>query len=126
LFPYRINDRGDLLAFRDLRPHEPSGPQLFCRNGRCEPITIPLTDIHDVNAAGLDDQGDIVGSYRDETGSEHGYLLRNGGLITIDAPGARETVATGVNNRGWVVGFAHAVNGTSECHGFLATPRSQL
>ena len=60
---------------------------------------------------GINSRGDIVGAYC--TGSppcliaptgNHGFLLSDGALTTIDYPGALSSVLTGINNRGQMVG----------------------
>jgi uncharacterized membrane protein len=55
---------------------------------------------------GIDNAGDLVGSYVDKAGATHGFLWQRGHLRTIDVPHATGgTVVNGVNNRGQLVGF---------------------
>ncbi|HYR41715.1 MAG TPA: hypothetical protein VER98_01730 [Terriglobia bacterium] len=52
---------------------------------------------------GINDRGDIVGQYDDGIDSlgPHGYLRTDEGrFITIDVPGATDTRARGINDRG--------------------------
>jgi hypothetical protein len=65
---------------------------------------------------GLNENGDIVGSYRDAT-TRHGYLFRNGVFLTLDYPGATNTDAFGINDPGGIVGTYNDFS-----RGFLATP----
>ena len=70
-------------------------------------------------ANSTNDPGQIVGTYFDGLGTEHGYELSNGSYTTIDAPfqGVTYTVAYGINNTGTIVGcFGQAGN---DGHGFV-------
>lgn len=81
-----------------------------------------LTDIS-VNgnrtlARDINNPGQIVGWFRDaDTGINHGFLYSAGAYQTLDYPGAAETFATGINDRGDIVGF-YADSNAAE-HGFL-------
>lgn len=75
---------------------------------------------------GINDRGQVVGFDREPTGStdqfggvvyaDHGFLAADGRLTHIDVPGAQGTVATGINNRGQIVGTYFSGNNS---HGFL-------
>jgi hypothetical protein len=70
------------------------------------------------NAFGIDDAGDVVGSYVDTAGVEHGFLLRSGSYSRLDAPKAlSRTVATGINANGDISGYY--LDRTGALHGFL-------
>src|SRR5215217_4682083 len=62
-------------------------------------------------ACGINNRGQIVGLYNDESG-QHGFLLSGGTYTTINFPGAstQGTQAQGINNRGDIVGV-YSVNG---------------
>lgn len=72
-------------------------------------------------ASGIDDGGQIVGSYDDSAGT-HGFVLREGKFTTIDFPGAVWTTALGIGTRGEIVG-AYKMRGEPAValHGFLRT-----
>jgi len=55
------------------------------------------------SANGINDRGEIVGSYMDSAGVTHGFLLRDRAYTTLDVPGASWTIATGINNKGRVI-----------------------
>jgi probable HAF family extracellular repeat protein len=55
-------------------------------------------------ADGINDRGDIVGIYFDNTGTLHGFLQQNGALTTIDVPGAILAFPFEINDRGQIVG----------------------
>jgi uncharacterized membrane protein len=54
-------------------------------------------------AYGINDNGDIVGSYVDSAGATHGFLLKGKTYTTLDVPSANWTIATGINNKGGVI-----------------------
>ena len=66
--------------------------------------TINVPDALSVSAFGINDRGQIVGSYLDASVRNHGFLWNEGVFSTIDFPGAITTVATGINARGQIVG----------------------
>jgi probable HAF family extracellular repeat protein len=79
------------------------------------PIDVPGATF--TNAFGINNRGQIVGSFFDATGS-HGFLNTDGTFTPIDVSGATFTFASGINNRGQIVGgFGNATGN----HGFLNT-----
>jgi probable HAF family extracellular repeat protein len=84
----------------DLLNNNPFGPQTYAQ------------------ALGLNDSGQIVGTYYTVDDSqifgEHGFIDSNGALTSIDLPTA---VASGINNLGQVVGWYNSAPYVS--HGFL-------
>jgi probable HAF family extracellular repeat protein len=68
--------------------------------------TIPATRAGEKpSPIGINERGQIVGSYADSRGMTHGFLLeKNGSFTRIDVPGATGTQAEKINNRGQVVG----------------------
>ena len=59
----------------------------------------------ETSATGINDRGQITGSYVDEDAVYHGYLRdRRGRLTNVDLPGAVATAPAGINNRGQIVG----------------------
>ena len=65
-----------------------------------DPVAAPQhTQIDDVNA-----KGQMVGTYEDNGGNLHGFLLDNGKFTTSDFPDAGGTIAWGVNSQGQVAG----------------------
>ena len=86
-------------------------------------------------ATGINDSGQIVGYYvtarpPSTTPSsslpafqEHGFFYSNGNYVTIDDPAGTDTILTGINDAGQIIGNYALVNanGTPSWHGFLAT-----
>ena len=67
---------------------------------------------------GINDRGEIVGFYFDmATRKAHGYLIKKRISVPIDFPGAVNTSAWDINDRGQVVGTYAASDGVA--HGFL-------
>ncbi|HZS94053.1 MAG TPA: hypothetical protein VFA78_04600 [Chloroflexota bacterium] len=74
-------------------------------------------------ALGLNDKGEVVGTYNDKAGTAHGftYSLATRSFHAINVPGSTSTVVNGVNDHGWIVGFYTAPNKNTV--GFLAKPK---
>ena len=53
-------------------------------------------------AAGINDAGEIVGSFFSD--NEHGFLYGGGNFTQIDVPGERNTRASDINGAGQIVG----------------------
>jgi probable HAF family extracellular repeat protein len=77
----------------------------------------PINSLADAWASGINNSGDIVGSYSDASGNhQHGFLYTGGIFTTIDVPGAPYTEAYGINDSGSIVGF---YLDAERYHGFL-------
>jgi hypothetical protein len=90
------------------------------RSGLLETYDVPnstFTTIWDINP-----EEELVGTYKDSSGKQHGFLQLPGGSapITIDYPNAVATVAMGVNPEGTIVG--QFTDTTGHTHGLLAVP----
>ena len=98
-----INDHGVIVgAYRIVPPRH----ALLIRAGQYIPLaptTILGTDFSE--AFKINDLGDLVGYFVDANGFSHGFLLSNGVLTTLDFPGARQSIAVGINASGAVVGY---------------------
>ena len=70
----------------------------------------------DTEFFGINDRGDIAGSYLDSTGVRNGFILTGDNYQTFQIPGASSTHAFGINDRGQVVGVYRDAGGQ---HGFL-------
>ena len=90
------------------------------RNGLLQSYDVPgstLTTIWDINP-----EEDIVGTYRDGSGKQYGFLQLPDGSqpITIDYPNAVATIAMGLNPEGTIVG--QYTDTAGHTHGLLAVP----
>jgi probable HAF family extracellular repeat protein len=103
-----------------VTPAEPTEQGFLLDDGIFTTIDVPGATF--TQAFGINELGQIVGSYVDVSGAECGFLLDKGSFATIDIPGATHTDANGINNRGQFVGGFTDAGGAF--HGFLATPSS--
>jgi hypothetical protein len=70
-------------------------------------------------ATGINDDGNVVGFYIDNSNLMHGWLLVNGTFTTLNFPGTTGTTAAfGINNAGKIVG---SYSDSSGSHGFVYT-----
>jgi probable HAF family extracellular repeat protein len=83
-------------------------------------IDVPPEMGHGTRVFGLNDVGQVVGSYDDYSGRQHGFLYnRNTNTFkTIDPPGYDGTVNPflGINNRGEAVGFFQTSKNEYHCY----------
>ena len=69
-------------------------------------------------ADGINDSGQVVGSYIDGSGNEDGFLYSNGAWTTLDDPlGVNGTFADAINAAGQIVGSY--INSAGTANGFL-------
>ena len=66
---------------------------------------------------GINDAGDLVGTYIDGGGASHGFVQTRHGLQEVTVPNAFNASPEGINNQGDVVGFAQDFTGHFQ--GFL-------
>jgi probable HAF family extracellular repeat protein len=105
-----INDAGEIVGLSN----DPSLPEAFLlKDGMFLPLDVPG------DPRAINDSGAIVGSFRGGDFVDHGYVLSDGNLVTLDFPGASQTIAYGINDSGSIVG-EYTAGGVR--HGFLATP----
>ncbi len=70
--------------------------------------------------SGVNDSGQIVGSWQDTTtGALHGYFYDGTTYTPLDYPGAANTEAVGINNDGVISGFYYGVGSDLFPHGFI-------
>jgi uncharacterized membrane protein len=75
------------------------------KKGRCTILDFPGANL--TEAISVNDDGQVVGDYRDAAGKFHGFFWDAGLFLTIDVPlaDARITAPTAINNVGQIVGF---------------------
>ncbi len=71
-------------------------------------------------ARGITDAGQVVGFYKDAARHAHGFLYRAGVFTPLDAPGAVDTYAEGIDAAGEVVGWYNFSDSTSASGGVRA------
>jgi hypothetical protein len=91
-----VNDAGDLAGTVDT--------QGFLALSGQSPTEFTIPGAFDLMAFGVNDEDQVVGSYRDASGT-HGFIRNpDGSIVTIDFPGATSTFLTGINDAGVVAG----------------------
>src|SRR5262249_45362604 len=120
LFGFELYFTSCLIATLSTKGHDQRGARVM-------PIHIfdTFNDPSDITgttvASGVNDADQIVGRYRDATGTPHGFLLSGGTYTALDDPFAAGgatggTFANGINAKGQIVGdYFNAVGS----HGFL-------
>ncbi len=73
------------------------------------------------NAIGINDLGQISGSFIDSRSIRHGFVLEYGQYTPLDPPEGINIYASGINASGWIVG-QYTEAATPRVHGYLATP----
>jgi len=71
-------------------------------------------------AFGINSAGDVIGSYRAESGSRAFTWNSNAGAFDITPAGYRSAVAAAINNRGDILGYGETASGAPQ--DFLLTP----
>ena len=79
------------------------------------PIDFPLAA--GTSAFGINDSGEIAGSYTDAADNGHGFVYAGGAFSTVDVAGARSTQLTRIENGGAVIGAY--VDALIELHGLI-------
>ncbi|HXD44415.1 MAG TPA: VCBS domain-containing protein [Pseudolabrys sp.] len=106
-----INDSGDYIGSSYL--HGGNTYSAFSVVGGTLTFFNPFGS-NDAHANGINNAGDIVGTY-----GTHSYLEHNGVFTNIDVPGATQTAATDINNAGQIVGVYWDAAGRG--HGYIET-----
>ena len=75
-------------------------------------LDVPGSAKDTTTASGINNPGQIVGSYHDARGDSHGFVYSNGGYKSLDIPGATDTFLTGINDSGQIVGYDLTKNTT--------------
>ena len=86
-------------------------------------VTIAFPGASATQAFGLNDEGEVVGTYTIGTGNNavtHGFTWMNGRFTTVNFPGASSTTINGVNDAGDIVGFFTDAKGNTD--GFVGLP----
>jgi uncharacterized membrane protein len=117
-FVFDINERGQLAGVYDLDGHG----YLQDRRGNFTTIDHPEGFVGRGNSeqGGINNRGQIVGNYRDATGTVKGFLLDKQGFTSIEVPGALRTIAAKINDHGQIVGaYGTLDDSVVPGHGYL-------
>jgi probable HAF family extracellular repeat protein len=120
-----INNSGQIVgSYEDHPPQSAGGPRahgfLYLDGVFTMLADVPVAGAVNTSPTGINDRGQIVGTYyntlEDRT---HMFLYDTGVFTTFDMPGAATATPVDINNRGQIVGvYSDSSGGT---HGFLAT-----
>jgi uncharacterized membrane protein len=90
-------------------------------DGRFTTISHPDADLYGTRPQGINNQGQIAGSYVDASNRTHGFVLSDGVFTTVDAPDAPgNTTVLDIDDRGRLVGVSGLVS-----YSYLADGRGQ-
>jgi probable HAF family extracellular repeat protein len=113
---YGINSSGEAVGWCTLSSTGlPIG--LVYSKGKLKEFSVPKAT--ETEATGVNDKGDIVGTFFDSNGAQHGFLLHANKYKTLNAPKDTSTVAWGINNKGQIT--VYAINSAGDYDGFLLT-----
>ena len=108
-----INDRGEIAGVANT-----SAGDVGFLNDRSTYVIISVPGARSTDAYGIDNAGDVVGTYTDASGTRHGFLYSSRGVFTsVDVPGSTDTFLYGINNSGVIVGSY--IGAFSAAHGLL-------
>lgn len=84
--------------------------------------TYTITNLNPVGAiesraAGINESGQVVGSYKTSDGHSHAFLWQNGSFIDLGALGGLDSIANDINELGQVIGTASTAD--NQRHAFL-------
>jgi len=109
-----INDKGEVSGFYATT----GGDNGFLLNaGKLTILSFPGATV--TEALGLNNLGQVVGTYTDAAGNPQGFIYSGGVFTPLNDPGAIQTTVNGINNFGHIVGFA-LENGNTV--GFVGAP----
>jgi probable HAF family extracellular repeat protein len=99
-----INNKGDIAGFVQNGPNQEG---FLIDDGKVELLKGPKGAVS-VQALGVNNEDQVVGSFVDAQGNTHGFLFddHSKSYTTIDDPNAQgTTVVNGLNDKGQLVGF---------------------
>jgi len=98
---------------------------LLIGGGSVAQATVGFTTLNDPSdtggyliASGINNSGEVVGSYQDSGSVLHGFYLTGGSYTSVDVPSSASTVASGVNNAGLITGYYTDLTANAGVHGF--------
>ena len=113
--PQSINKHGEITGFCRVG----GSVHGFFRSKKGKYTLLDFPGANLTEAIGINDDGQVVGDYRDSSGKFHGFFWDAGLFLTIDVPFPEATLTgpNGINNVGQIVGFYN--DNTGGRHGFL-------
>ena len=115
-----INNHGAVAGFYNKTAKQVDA---FLKRDHRTFITLAFPGAAMTQAFGVNDSGEVVGTYTTGTGNAavtHGFTWHNGTYASFDVHGASSTAINGVNDEGDLVGFYTDAKGNTD--GFMALP----
>ena len=101
--PFGVNSKGDIVGNWDS-DQSSTGHGFVFSSGHITSFDVPNAIPNGTAANGLNDSGQIVGTYVGRDGNFHGFVRDGSTFTTIDCPGAVATIAWGINTNGQIAG----------------------
>ena len=102
-FPYGINSRGDIVGNWDA-DQSTVGHGFVFSNGQIFSIDVPDAVPDGTAANGINDRGQVVGSFIGEDGNSYGFLAEGSTFTTLDCAEDANTRVWGINSAGQIAG----------------------
>lgn len=117
-YPIGINSRGDIVGNWDA-DQSTVGHGFWFSKGQIVSFDDPDSVPEGTAANGINERGQIVGSYIGQDGISHGFLAEGTTFTTLDCPGAFRTTPWGINSAGQIAGICDI---PGQRRGFVANP----
>lgn len=101
--PLGINSRGDIVGNWDT-DQSTVGHGFIFSGGKMFSVDEPGAVPDGTAANGINDRGQIVGSFIGEDGNSHGFLAQGATFTTLDCAEGANTSAWGINSAGQIAG----------------------
>jgi uncharacterized membrane protein len=101
--PFGVNSKGEIVGNWDS-DQSSTGHGFVFSAGHITSFDVPNAIPNGTAANGLNDSGQIVGTYVGRDGNFHGFVRDGSTFTTIDCPGAVATIAWGINTNGQIAG----------------------
>lgn len=112
---FGINNHGQIVGSYRITPPQHA---LLINKGQFMPLDPSSALGADFSqAGGINDRRDVVGTYVDAQGNQHGFLLSHDVLTNVDFPGGTFPNANGINDSGAIVG--DFFDSAGALHGFV-------
>jgi len=115
--PFGINSNGDIAGNWDA-DQSSTGHGFVFSGGRITSFDVPDAMPNETAANGINDSGQIVGTYVGRDGKFHGFIREGATFTALDCPGGVATIAWGINAAGQIAGNCDDSGGRK---GFIAS-----
>lgn len=99
--PFSVNNGGTIVGVTNVNNQQLG---FIDANGTITTYKVPVSGSAYTALTGINNNGEIVGSYFLPDNYQRGFILNNGTVTSFDAPASRDTTPAGVNDQGVIVG----------------------